>query len=376
LNQEEDSYPSFMYLLAHKNVPHCTISESGKDQQKRSSNAKSLPEHQLLGRVRKLAFTLHREPTNATSFPNAHDQYSFTAKESHMLSKSNYEKSAMLFLMAISLSAFLTLSSCTKENTLEPATTSQISANADAAESIASTVGEENGGLTDQMGDLFDLTSPTGLSKSEDASYLDKKEATYDSVTGIWTVVLERERGQVNGMNYAFIKRTYTFQFLNKNGQPQKFYVVNGDTANTIKFNIVEGEGRHKTKRLSQELKTLEGSFVATGTNTDMITVNGTYKRAAADTITTMRFTRTHDHQTELSIINLKGPRGSRRNLSQKVSGTITGTYHAVITFDGIKGYSERTIDKTINIVIGEGESQINIAGQKYLGDLASGEMK
>ncbi len=293
-----------------------------------------------------------------------------------MLSKSNSGNTALSLLMSISLSALLIFSGCTKENTLEPDSTSAISANADAAESIASTVGEENGGLTDQMGDLFDLTSPTGLSKSEGASYLDKKEATYDSVTGVWTVVLERERGNNNGMNYAFIKRTYTVQFLNKNGQPQKFYIVNADTANTIKFNIVEGEGRHKTRRLSQELKTLEGSFVATGTNTDMITVNGTYKRAAVDTITTMRFRRTHDHQIDLTIVDLKGPRGSRKNLSQKVSGTITGTYHAVITFDGVKGYSERTIDKTINIVIGEGESQINIGGQKYLGDLATGEMK
>ena len=293
-----------------------------------------------------------------------------------MLSKSNSGNTALSLLLSISLSALLIFSGCTKENTLEPDSRSAISANADAAESIASTVGEETGGLTDQVGDLFELTSSTGLAKSDDALYLDKKEASYDSVTGVWTLILERERGQINGPNYALIKRTYTYQFLNKNGVPQKFYIVNGDTANTIKFNIVEAEGRHKTKRMSQELKDLQASFVATGTNTAMITVNGTYKRAASDTITTMRFKRTHDHQTELTIIDLKGPRGSRRNLSQKVSGTITGTYHAVITFDGPKGYSERTIDKTINIVIGEGESQINIGGQKYLGDLATGEMK
>jgi hypothetical protein len=291
-----------------------------------------------------------------------------------MISKSTFAVIPMMFLKGLALAALLIFAGCTKENTLEPNSTSQITANADVAESAASAVGEEDGGLTDQMGDLFGLTGSEKLTKSDGTSFLDNKEATYDSIAGIWTLILERERGSQNGPNYALIKRTYTYQFLNSAGMPQKFYIVNGDTAVSIKFNIVEGEGRHRTKRLSQELLNLEGSFVATGTNTAMITVNGTYKRAAVDTITTKRLTRTHNHQIELAIIDLTGPRGSGKDLSQKISGTITGTYHADVAFDGAKGYSERTVDRTINIVIGEGESQINVGGQKFIGDLATGE--
>ncbi len=122
-------------------------------------------------------------------------------------------------------------------------------------------------------------------------------------------------------------------------------------------------------------MNSLEGSFVATGTNTDMITVNGTYKRSAADTLTTLKMTRTHQHVLELTISDLTGPRGSHHNLSQKVSGTITGTYHADITFDGKKGYAEKAVDRTIKIVIGDGESEISVAGEKYKGDLITGEI-
>lgn len=280
-----------------------------------------------------------------------------------------------VIIPAIAFALFV-FNGCSKDNPIEPQETTDVALNADVAESVASSVGEEDGGLTDQIGDLFELTAPHGLNKSGEASFLDKKEATYDSVTGIWTIELTRERGNPVGTYYANIQRTYTCQFLNADGQPQKFYVTGSDTAHTIKFDIVEGEGRHKTKRLSQQLHELEGSFVATGTNTDMIIVNGTYKRSAADTLTTLKMTRTHDHTLELTITDLTGPRGSRRNLSQKVSGTITGTYHADITFDGKKGYAEKTVDRNINIIIGDGESEISVAGEKYKGDLMTGEIE
>ena len=170
--------------------------------------------------------------------------------------------------------------------------------------------------------------------------------------------------------------RTFTYQFLNSAGEAQKLFITDGDTAASINYNIVEGDGYYKNFRLSHDLKEIQASFVATNTNTDLVTVNGVYKRAAVDTITTQSFTRISDHALELNIIDVMGPKGSRRNLAQKVSGTITGTFHADITFDGERGYAEKTVDKEITIVIGEGEATINVNGNVYMSDIESGQVK
>ncbi|HPG38915.1 MAG TPA: hypothetical protein PLP19_08670 [bacterium] len=278
-------------------------------------------------------------------------------------------------VLPILITSFILLFNCSKDSTVQPETApAGYNENNDIAESIASDIGEDNGGLTDQIADLFAMTGSASLGKNS-TSLVDSKESVYDSTSGSWTITVTRERGNPNGTNYAHIMRVYNVQFLNDAGLAQQFWLTDGDTASTIKFKIVEGEGRHKTLRLSQELKYLEGDFTATGTNTDIVTVNGTYKRAAVDTITTMRLTRIHDHSIDLTITDLKGPRGSRNDLSQKISGSITGTHNAHVTFISDNSYRERTITRDINIVIENGNANININKQVYSGDLGSGEL-
>ncbi|NUM77219.1 hypothetical protein HUU40_22905 [candidate division KSB1 bacterium] len=259
-----------------------------------------------------------------------------------------------------------------------------LNATEDAAESIASAVGADNGGATDQLSDVIELAGASGLQKPAEVllgkysepNTIASIDTSYDPVTGTWTLRLERERGNPNGIPYAEISRTYTYQFLNKNGQPQKYWKVGADTAYTIKFNIVEGTGTHRTRRLSQQLTGLSGSFTATGVNTRLVTINGTYFRSAVDTVTTRNAVRTLDHALNLTFTNVQGPRGSRLELSRKISGTVSGTYTAKVTFQRGESYGETTINRSFTINLGGGNANLNISGKNFEADLTSGELK
>ena len=284
----------------------------------------------------------------------------------------------MKTVKTLSLLSILTIGilfmGCSEENTLEPTPSSGLSASSDAAESVAGALGERSGGVMDYVGDIVALSSPLGLSKST-ADFVDSREASYDEMTGTWTVILQRQRGTEDELPYGIWDRLFTYQFINEAGEPQMFFITQGDTARSIKFEILEGDGYFANERLSHDLTFIEASLTATDTHTDMVTVNGTYKRAAIDTITTERFTRISDHTLELNIVDLKGPKGSRRDLSQKVSGTVNGTFHADVTFDGERGYAEREINRTIEIVIGSGEADIKVAGETFNSDVENGTL-
>lgn len=291
-------------------------------------------------------------------------------------------KSKTLASFLIPAFAALVMLGCEKSNPVSA--TDEINATEDAAESIASAIGSDNGGVADQLSDLIELASVKGiqeqssdwLGKYGSATEIVKIDTTYDPATGTWTLKLQRERGNPNGVPYAQISRTYTYQYLNKNGQPQKYYIVGGDTAYTIKFNIIEGTGIHRTRRLSQKLTGLSGSFTATGVNTRLVTINGNYERSAVDTITTREAVRTLDHTLKLTLTDVKGPIGRRFEHTRKFTGTISGTYTAFATFQRGASYSEKNIDRSFTIVLGDGESTIHIRGLKYVGDLILGELR
>ena len=263
---------------------------------------------------------------------------------------------------------------CQSNSSTEPDETN-ITASQDVAESVAGDIGEDTGGAMDQVGDLLVVAGGGNFNSLGKKSANESASSGYDSVNGVWTITVSRERGILTGLFYASISRKYTAQFLNANGQPQKFFITDGDTAHTVNFAIVEGSGNHKTLRLFQELTELSASFVATGTNTGTVTINGTYHRAAMDEITTLRAERTLDHALDLSFIDVTGPRGSRSDLSRKVSGRITGTYTATATFTRGDAYSEQNIQRDINIVLGDGQAQIAVNGQGYTSDVETGEL-
>jgi len=287
-------------------------------------------------------------------------------------------KSPKFISLLLTAFAAFVMTACDKESPVSPQ--NDTLATEDAAESIVSAIGSDNGGAVDQLSDVMELASfgrlqaqaEEGLSK---ASGFGKIDTSYDEATGTWTLKLSRERGNPNGVPYAQFSRTYTYQFLNKNGQPQKYWKVGADTANTITFNIVEGTGTHRTRNLSQKLTGLSGAFTATGVNTRIVTINGTYQRSAVDTITTRESVRTLDHTLKLTFTNVQGPRNGRVDLARKFTGNISGTYDAFVTFQRGESYSEKTINRTFSIELGDGNADINIRGLKFKGNLILGEL-
>ena len=291
-----------------------------------------------------------------------------------------FKKQSFIFVAVLSLTLLFAVS-CEKKSPLSPTgSSSGFDADSDAAESIASATGENTGGLMDGVGDVADLSSGSsfqGLGKADAMGLAKAGEnagASYDSTTGLWTITFTRENGSPSGVRYAYISRTVTVRFLNQDGQFQRRFALDGDTAATIEFNIVSGSGRHKTQKLSQRLNSLVAGFVATGTNTNFITVNGTYQRAATDTITTPRATRTLDYGLNLNLVNLHGPRGDRKHLLETVSGTVTGTFAGHVTFERGETYNEKDISRELSVTLSDSPI-LKIRGRMFKFNLKAGEI-
>ena len=284
-----------------------------------------------------------------------------------------------LKMLGLSL-ALIAVTSCNK-NSLSPE--EQAVLNEDVAASVVSAAGEENGGALDQIGDLVDAATTSGPSRvaSLSAAFasspgaIANATANYDSVNQRWVIEISRERMSADGKFYAMIERTYYLQYRNSADQPQIGWLVGSDTAYSIKFDIVDGSGRHYSPRLSQALTHLAASWISTGVNTDTTVINGTYTRSAVDTIKTRRAVRTLDHTITMTFTDLKGPRGSRLNLAAKVSGTVTGNYQAEISFTSGNAYAERSVNRDFTITLGNGNGSVNLGGITVGWDVKSGDL-
>lgn len=245
----------------------------------------------------------------------------------------------------------------------------------DALYSIAANVAIDNGGVLEEMSDVLQTASITGIVDENLNNMMNFGNShtgvakQYDSTTGWWTVTVTRNRGNINGVYYAIYSRVYQDQFLNKNGQFQKSFIVpdgsSFDTAYTFNHKIVSGTGILKTPKVSHQLTGLSGEWTVTGTNTATVTLNTTapYIRSVSDTVTRNGIVRTLNATLTLNFINIMGPRGSGLNWHHKASGTITGTYHAVETIQKGTTYTEKTIDRIIDITLGGQQIPVRIKG-------------
>ncbi len=253
-----------------------------------------------------------------------------------------------------------------------------LTATQDVAESLAKVTAEDTGGLADQVGDVLELASAGDIQAQTDAlgkSTTHPVERSYDEQTGTWTISVTHERGDPDGERYMTLSKVYNVQFLDADGLPQKFFITEEDTARSISFVIVEGEGTLVTPRIEAARENITGSWLATGVHTDEVTINGAYSREGGHTITTLAAVRTLDYEVSLEVTDLVGPKGSRRDLSQKLSGTISGSYNAFATFQRGDAYREREISKTFTIVISEGEATINVDGQVFGSNVRTGDL-
>lgn len=295
---------------------------------------------------------------------------------------------------------------CKDDNAVTPI--SDNLASQDAAAVIAGEVGTESGGVNDMLSDMTDFrSSPLFANEDGGAAILNEMGTgrygtytrTYNPDTQTWTVVVEASFQ--NPVRSGSWRREYQY-FFSKNGVKQQFFITSGVMADRINFQIVESgcSGQFTNPRVSHQLTALRGSVVAdvSVSNGDtLLTVNSVQPRyrAAIDSIRIRGGLRTSDHNLTLTLTNVVVPTrldqrlpeqfigGRRFRNVRPISGTISGTYNAFITFQRGDVYNEREVTRSFTIDFGAsaGESvEVEITGvsaPKFTGriNLQTGEL-
>jgi hypothetical protein len=242
------------------------------------------------------------------------------------------------------------------------------------ADAVSDALASNNGGVLDQVNDVFELAAGvgigagTGLGKTTGDSTLVNR--SYDSTAMAWTVSVYKQKS-TPPFSYGIWTRNYWHQF-SANGQAQKFRITGNVVADNIKHKLTSGTGYFFTPRLIHHLRAISSDWTAAETNTDTMTINGTYTRSGVDTVVaTLRKGTVLEHSLSLTLLNVKGPRGSRLNRSEKTSGTIQGTYTATISAPGKEPI---TITKTISITLGGGTATFSVDRTRFVSDLTTGD--
>lgn len=253
-----------------------------------------------------------------------------------------------------------------KDNSTEPDTLTEFSSSTEeAAYNVSAELSSESSGAVDQIGDAFTIAFPLSfgrvISNDKDTTF---KSKVWDDVNKLWTITVDRAIPEKSSRLTFYFKRTYTIQYLNKNNQPMKYWKVGTDTAYTIKFNILNGESYFKNPIFAHRLLSLTAALTITNANKPTVTINGTMKRSGSDTITTKKVQKTHNYTLDLTFENVTGPRKNKLALQNKLSGTITGTYDAIVTTKIGDNYQENRITKNINIQLdGTGNYNLRLYG-------------
>ena len=295
-----------------------------------------------------------------------------------MESKSSLKKVTMIIFVFLVI-GFVFFAGCKKNDTVtnSTATTQDPQATQDAATSLGGSLAINNGGILDQVADLLNTPTTGGILNkaiNPDPNSVSTATFSYDSTTGWWTVNIDRTRSGVTW--YTHFTRVYIHQFLKSNGQFQKKYIDNGDTAYTVNHKIVGGTGVFNNLWLAHKLTGLSCTWTGTGTNTPTVTINTSspYTRSAIDTIFGADGgVRSLDHTITVNFINGAGPRGTGLDWWLKTAGTLIGHYHAVVTFQKGTAYNEHTIDRDFTVTLGGTSLVIGIGGKTYQADPNTG---
>jgi hypothetical protein len=309
-----------------------------------------------------------------------------------------------LFSLLLIGSLFLS-TGCKNDDAVSPI--AENLASEDAANVIAGEVGTESGGVNDMLSDMTDFRSSplfanedggTALLNETGTSRYGNYTRTYNPDTQTWTVVIEASFQ--NPVRSGSWRREYHVLLLQKRVK-QQFFITGGVMADKINFAIVESgcSGQFTNPRISHQLTALRGSVeaaVSVANGDTLLTVNSLAPRyrAAIDSIR-IRGLRTSNHNLTLTLTNVVVPTrldlrlpeqfvgGRRFRNVRPISGTISGTYNAFMTFQRGDQYSEREVTRnfTINFGGSTGESvDVEITGvnaPKFKGiiNLQTGEL-
>lgn len=270
----------------------------------------------------------------------------------------------------------LVLVGCDNTGVSSDTSDANLSSTEDAAVSIANALSLEGGGALDALASAAELGTDGSAARSGGDDHGCVRERSYDETTMTWTRFIECERGNPNGLFYALFSRTATYQFLDGDA-PVQF----PEEANAVNFDIIDGEGIRFAPGFSHELLDVGADLHVDDIHGDLVTVNGTYDRAATDTLYTRNAERTLTYDLSMTLFDVQAPPGDRRHWRNAVSGTIEGVYHAIITFTRGDAYEEVEITKEFTIVFGEGDGDVRDAiitldGRTFRADVETGQVQ
>lgn len=249
----------------------------------------------------------------------------------------------------------------------------------DAAAVVANALAVDAGGALEEAAAGASLASTAdnvGRSAGPDRPGCEGSR-TYDEAAALWTVVLDCERGSATGERSASFERRATYRFLGADGTPQR----ERRGAAAVDYAVLSGTGLVRAPRRTHALTRLETDLAVTGLDGDLATVNGSYLRAATDTLRGARGERTVTSTLALTLDSVQGPKTRARRWREAVAGTVTGTFQATITRTATNGSTAtRTIDEDFTVTFprtgsGERVAEIAIGGRRYQADVETGDV-
>jgi hypothetical protein len=246
--------------------------------------------------------------------------------------------------------------------------------NEDISEIVSKALAVDNDGVIEELGELAeiaqDLSLPEAAKRAAISGY-----PQFDSITATWTVETTSQHGLATGLLYAQHAHVYRYQYRNQQGEPQKEWIVGLDTARSIQFQIMEGNGWCRTINHAGKLDSTTSDWIATGVNTDTLTINGTCLRAGLDSLRSHDAVRTMQYQLSLTFNNVRCLRGDTSDICRQIQGTLSGNFAANVAFMGGHTYGETTVTREMTITMNQGQAAISIGDKTYQGDLATGEL-
>ncbi len=264
---------------------------------------------------------------------------------------------------------------CSKE---ENNTTLSNQAVEDAVDVIAASIGENNGGALEQIGQIFTYLIEDEK-KTRQIEMMDTtRQIQYDSTNSQWIIRIDRTANSSNDDCYAHIERTQTVQYLNQNNQAQKFRIncVESvcDTAAKIRYKILNGQGTLRNRRISTQLTNIIADWTITGCVTDTITINGSYSRQGIDTIRNAQSHKIVDYMLYMTLVDIKSPHERQTQVSDKISGVISGIAQIHVSFQRGETYRDSSFTQEFTIDLSNGQGNLTVIGRRFPLLLRSGE--
>ena len=243
----------------------------------------------------------------------------------------------------------------------------------DVATTVALSMSEEDGGVADQLEDVVTLTNEATLSKQSGSHpTIQSSDPEYDDVTGTWTVDITREGTSPNGERSISYQRSYEYQFLNADGQPQQFFNTDSTLARTIIFRIISGSGQYSSPQVESGLNSLTADWTVSNADEDVFTVTGSYQRSASSTIERALITRTMDYNMVINQFELNVPRGGAL---RDFTGTLSADYEAMRNTNVENSERDVEVSVSVDITIDDNQVIIDIDRDRFVSTLDTGEL-